>query len=76
MSDNDKNCLKEVGLLLQCVSSRKYANISSCKEEMKALRECCVKHEIKNFAVVKECSDITHPVESDDYSKKKEASDA
>ena len=53
--DAEGTCAKEVAALLRCVSSKRYANISSCKEEMRALRKCCVDEGVREFAVVREC---------------------
>ena len=55
--DIEGTCVKEVTALLRCVSSKRYANISSCKEEMRLLRKCCVDEGVSDFSVVKECKD-------------------
>lgn len=55
--DLEGTCVKEVTALLRCVSSKRYANISSCKEEMRLLRKCCVDEGVSDFSVVKECRD-------------------
>ena len=63
-------CSAEISALLSCVSGENYANISSCKEQMRALRECCVQNNIKNFHVVKECTNSRN--EDNDGTKKDE----
>ena len=59
--DAEGTCAKEVAALLRCVSSKRYANISSCKEEMRALRKCCVDEGVREFAVVRECGGGARP---------------
>ena len=51
MQGNEGLCVEYVQKLLRCVASAKYANISSCKEEMRELRKCCEENNVRDFSV-------------------------
>ena len=54
MQGNEGLCVDYVQKLLRCVAGAKYANISSCKEEMRALRKCCEENNVRDFSVYRE----------------------
>ena len=54
MAGSEGFCVEKVRKLLQCVAGAKYVNISSCKEEMRALRKCCEDNDISDFSVQRE----------------------
>ena len=51
MQGKEGLCVEYVQKLLRCVAGAKYANISSCKEEMRALRKCCEDNNVRDFSV-------------------------